>query len=218
MKTERWLATGVLFVVFALAAAAGAADQPVADLPLTTKEAGVSEVSFGDLATDALCHATGAPIAFVAAVSFKTGTIEAGPFSEADVARLLQIPSESWAVSSLRGAQIRAALERSLSRLPLPSGAFLQVSGITVVFDPSGPRDNRVKQLLVGGAPIDEAATYEVAMPLSLAKGGAGYFQIFDANNIVRQGSEGLSRILYQFALSRGHVSYTGQGRLVPSR
>jgi 5'-nucleotidase/UDP-sugar diphosphatase len=190
---------------------------PVADLPLTTEGARSGEVSFGDLAADALCHASGTALALVAAVSFKDGTLAPGPFTQAAVASLLQNPAETWAVSALTGAQLKAALERSLSRLPLPNGAFLQVAGMSVVYDAHAPREQRVKQVLVGGAALNEAQTYEVAMPLSLAKGGAGYFPIFDATNIVRQGSPGLAEVIFAFAKGRGHVSYTGQGRLIPA-
>ena len=217
MKSRAWFATAAVPIAFVVVVAIATAGNPVADMPLTTQGARTGEVSFGDLATDALCNEAGTAIAFVPAVSFKSGTIKPGAFNFAAVARLLQMPSENWAVSALNGQQIKAALERSLSRLPLPSGAFLQVSGLTVTYDPSAPRNHRVKQILIAGAPLDESRTYEVAMPVSLAKGGAGYFQIFDAKNIVRQGSKGLAQVIFDFAKKRGHVSYTGQGRIVPS-
>jgi len=217
MRSRAWFATAAVPIAFVIAVVLMGAGNPVADMPLTTQGARTGEVSFGDLATDALCDEAGTAIAFMPAVAFKTGTIKTGPFNLAAVARLLQMPSENWAVSSLKGQQIKAALERSLSRLPLPSGAFLQVSGLTVAYDPNAPRNHRIKQILVAGAPLDEAKTYEVAMPVSLAKGGAGYFQIFDAKNIVRQGSKGLAQVIFDFAKKRGHVSYTGQGRIVPT-
>lgn len=199
-------------------AAVGQANLPVADLPLTTKGAACGEVSFGDLTADALCQISGAGIALVPAVAFKDGVINPGPFDLAAVAALLQKPEETWAVSRLKGSQILAALERGLSRLPLPNLAFLQVAGLVVTYDPQAPRDARVKQVLVGGEPLSETETYEVAMPLSLAKGGAGYFQIFDAGNIVRQGNQGLASLVFGFASEKGHVSYTGQGRIVAER
>lgn len=210
------MAGAALVMWFTMGVGQGA--QPVADAPLSTQEVRVGEASFGDLAADALCEATSASVAFVPAVAFKEGTINAGPFDQAAVEGLLQNPGETLAVSSLSGAQIRQAIERSLSRLPLPSGAFLQVSGMTVTFDPAGKREARVKRILVAGSPINDAQSYEVAMPLSLAKGGSGYFQIFDAGNILRQETVGMGSAIYSFAQAQGHVSYTGQGRLLPSQ
>jgi len=208
----------VAVIAWIAGVAVGQASPPVADLPLTTKGAASGEVSFGDLATDALCQVSGASIAFVPAVAFKDGVISAGPFDLAAVAALLQKPEETWAVSRLSGRQVLATLERSLSRLPLPNLAFLQVAGLVVSYDPRAPRDARVKQVLVRGVPLSEAETYEVAMPLSLAKGGAGYFQLFDAGSIIRQGNQGLANVVFSFASEKGHVSYTGQGRIVAER
>ncbi|MCX7598483.1 MAG: 5'-nucleotidase C-terminal domain-containing protein [Armatimonadetes bacterium] len=217
---KMWPIAALVVAVFAWFAgsAAGQADLPVTELPLSTKGAASAEVSFGDLASDALCQVSGAGIALVPAVALKDGVINPGPFDLTAVAALLQKPEETWAVSRLKGSQIRAALERSLSRLPLPNLAFLQVAGLVVTYDPEAPRDSRVKRVLVGGTELNEAETYEVAMPLSLAKGGAGYFQIFDASSIVRQGNQGLASIIFGFASEKGSVSYTGQGRIVAER
>jgi len=208
----------VVLVAWLVAVGIGKADLPVADQPLTTQGAGAAEVSFGDLAADALCQVSGASLAFAPAVSFREGTIPTGPFDAAAVSALLQKPEETWAVSRLTGRQIAAALERSVSRAPLPNGAFLQVAGLTVTYDPRGRKDARVKQILVAGAPLNETQTYEVAMPLSLAKGGAGYFQIFDASDILRQGNQAFGDVIFSFAAAAGHVSYTGQGRIIASR
>jgi 5'-nucleotidase len=200
-----------------LVVAAAAAQGPVADLPLSTQDAKIGEVSFGDLAADALCDVSRAPVALMPAVSFKDGTISAGPLDKPGVAALLQQPDETWALVVLSGRQLRAALERSVSRAPLPNGAFLQVAGVTINYDPAGTRDLRIKSVLVSGAPLNETASYEVAMPLSLAKGGSGYFQIFDASAITRQGNDQMADVIFNFAKTRGHVNYTGQGRVVAS-
>ncbi len=214
--------TGRIWAAFSMAVlllgAAAWAQGPVADLPLTTVDAKSGEVSFGDLAADALCDVALAPIALLPAVSFKDGTLNAGPFDRAGLAALLQQPDEPWAVSSLSGRQLRAALERGVSRAPLPNGGFLQVSGLRVNFDPTGTRDLRIKSILVNGAPLSETGTYEVAMPMSLAKGGAGYFQIFDASAIVRQGNTPVADAIFAYANARGHVNYTGQGRITASQ
>ena len=200
-----------LVVCGLLAAPAWCAEQ------LTTNGADRLEVSFGDLTADALCGAAGTVISFVPAVSFKPGNLPATGATREQIAGLLQTPDESWAVCRLTGAQLRKALERSLSRLPLPSLAFLQVSGLTVNYKAAQPRDARVVSLTASGGAIQAEKTYEVAMPLSLAEGGSGYFQVWDKDAIVRRGTGGLADVVFTFRQANPDRAYTGQGRIVAS-
>jgi len=61
---------------------------------------------------------------------------------------------------------------------------------------------------------VDPAATYEVAMPLSLAKGGSGYFTVFGEGDIVRSGDAQLADAIVSFATAKEAVSYPGTGRI----
>ncbi len=191
---------------------AGAADE------LSTVNADKRETSFGDLTADALCTASNTTIALVAAVSFKSGTIPANKPTEQQITSLLQTPDETWAVSKLTGAQIREALERSLSRLPLPNSAFLQVSGLKVKYDPKAPRNQRITSLATNTQALEDGKEYQVVMPLFLAKGGSGYFKIFGEDNIVRRGSTGLATVISSFVDSKDQLNYTGQGRITVGR
>ena len=184
---------------------------------LTTLNADRQETSFGDLTANALCAAGGTTIGLVSAVSFKPGTIPAQSPTRDEIAGLLQTPEETWAVSDLTGAQLRQALERSLSRAPLPNTAFLQVSGLQVVYNATQPRDQRIVSLTGTQGPIQPEQHYEVAMPLFLAQGGSGYFQIFDKDSIVRRGSAALADVIFQFRQQHPDQVYTGQGRILPS-
>ena len=202
----------VLAVCGLLAAPAWCAEQ------LSTAGCDRQEASFGDLTADALCGAAGTVISFVPAVSFKPGNLQATGATREQIAALLQTPDESWAVCRLSGAQIRKALERSLSRLPLPSLAFLQVSGLTVNYDVTKPRDQRVIGLTSSSGAIQAEKSYEVAMPLVLAEGGSGYFQVWDKDSIVRRGTDGLADVVLNFRQANPDRAYTGQGRTVASR
>ncbi len=186
--------------------------------PLSSEGADVEEVSFGDLTTDALCDAAGATLALAPAVDFRPGRIPAGPVTLGAVQDLLYQPGEKWAVLKLTGARIRAALERSVSFAPTPRTFFLQISGLKVVYDPGAPRGRKIRSLSVGPDPLDDAASYEVAMPDGLAQGGCGYFTIFDDAPRVRQGSEGLAALITRYVGNQGTVGYTGQGRIVVGR
>ena len=195
----------------------------VATGPISSQDAGKKETGFGDLLADALRTASNANIAFVAAVSCKPGTIPAGPVTEAQLSAMLQNPGEVWAVSKLTGAQVQAAMEKSFSRLPGTNNGLLQVAGIKVKFDPDGGRNSRVKSITVGTAPgsetyapLDPAKQYRVAMPLSLAKGGLGYFTIFDAAKIEGDPStQSLLQALTGFASGKASITYPGTGRLI---
>jgi hypothetical protein len=205
-----------LILALVLCSLGGTARGWAAD-PLSTVNGDRQEISFGDLAADALCADSGATISLVAAVSFKPGTVPAGGATREQIASLLQTPEESWGVCKLTGDQLRQALERSLSRLPLPSLAFLQVSGLTVTYDPSQPRDQRIVSLTCSSGPVQAAQSYEVVMPLSLCQGGSGYFQIFDQDSLIRRGTTGLADAIGAFLQAHPNRAYSGQGRLLAS-
>ncbi len=182
---------------------------------LTSANAQKEETTFGDLTADALCSAAGTTVAFVPAVTFKSGTIATGDVTVEQVSALLTQPTEDWAVVKLTGAQLGRALERSVSRAPMPNAGFLQVSGITLTYNPNNPRDSRIVSLTVSGREVSAATGYEVAMPLSLAKGGSGYFQIFGEDDIVRTGEDQMAALIVRYVDARDSVNYTGQGRIV---
>lgn len=182
--------------------------------PLVALSCDCQESSFGDLVADAVRAAGGADIGFVGAISFRPDTLSPGPLTVERVSALLANPDETWAVSNLTGEQIRAALEHSVRTAPLPNNAFLQVSGLSFDYSQSAPQHQRVRAVTVGMAPLADGATYTVAMPLSLAKGGSGYFKIFTKDAIARQGETSLADAIVDFGRRQGSVSYTGTGRI----
>lgn len=204
-----------IVVVTWLAAATGAYCTGTTTATLSTDRIEAEETTFGDLTTDAVADAAGTLVAIAPAVAFKPGRIAPGPVTTDAVATLLYDPQERWAVLELTGAQLRAALERSVSFAPTPRTFFLQVSGLTVVYDPGAPRGRRLKSVSVGFENLNDTAKYEVAMPESLADGGSGYFTIFDGAAKVRTGSEGLASTIAGYVDKQGSVTYTGQGRIV---
>ncbi len=181
---------------------------------LTSANAQREETSFGDLTADAVVAAAGTTIGLVPAVSFKSGTIPAGEVTADAVRELLTQPAETWAVVSVTGVQLRETLERSLSRAPQPNAGFLQVSGVTLTYDRNEPRNSRIVSLAVSGEEVRPDGRYEVAMPLSLAKGGSGYFTIFGEQDITRSGSDEMLDVIVDFVAAQGEVSHTGQGRI----
>lgn len=182
--------------------------------PLTAVGCDCQETSFGDLVADALRGAGGADIAFVGAISFRPGVLAPGPLTKERVATLLANPDEVWAVSRLTGAQVRAALEHAVRTAPLPNNAFLQVAGLSFDYNASAPAQQRVKAVRVGSGTLSDGASYTVAMPLSLAKGGSGFFKVFTKEAIIRQGETSLADAVVAYAAQQGNVTYTGTGRI----
>jgi 2',3'-cyclic-nucleotide 2'-phosphodiesterase (5'-nucleotidase family) len=106
--------------------------------------------------------------------------------SPADLVQLLVYPTDQIAIVKLTGAQIRSACERSLAILPMPTSAFLQLSGMEVRFTPTRAAESRVDSIQIGGGSLDKDRKYRVAMPITLARGGLGYFKVWDRDQIER--------------------------------
>ncbi len=107
-------------------------------------------------------------------------------FQKDNLASLLQYPTNTIVVLSLTGTQIRSAFERSVSIFPEPSEIFLQISGFEVTFKKTGTPNNRIVSINVNGSKLEEAKSYTIAMPSSLAHGGLGYFKIWETAKTVK--------------------------------
>lgn len=149
--------------------------------PLDAAKARQAECSLGDLAADAARSALRADLALIQASQLRPVTIPAGDLTRETLTAALLFPDEQVVAVEISGEQLLAALERSLSMLPKPSMAFLQVSGITVVFRSGARPGQRVvaDRVKVGREVLSRSKKYRVAMPISLAKGALGYFRIF---------------------------------------
>jgi len=223
MRTRRVLVPVSIVVLSTITAALAAPSKTTT--PLTTEGVRVREASGADLVADAVLRASGARIVLLTAVQFrseaappKTTTIPAGKVTSADVAGLLIKPEATWVVSKITGEGLKAALERSLSRVPEESAHFLQVAGLKVEYDPQASSGHRVKSVTVGTEPIRDGTRYEVAMPEDLAKGGSGYFVIadFNENNIVPDRSGTLATAVSSFLDATPELKYAKSDRLVP--
>ena len=78
-------------------------------------------------------------------------------------------------VAEIKGATVREMLEHSVEYYPASFGGFLDVSGMTFSYDPSLPAKHRVKEIFVGGQPLDENKTYTIALADFQTAGGDDY-------------------------------------------
>lgn len=72
--------------------------------------------------------------------------------------------------ATVRGSGLRAYMERLVRRAE-PNA---HVSGVTVTYDTGAPEGSRITQLLVGGKPLRDDATYSVVLSDFLLTGGDG--------------------------------------------
>jgi 5'-nucleotidase / UDP-sugar diphosphatase len=131
------------------------------------------ETNLGDFVAEVMRQTAGAEIALINGGTIRTG-IPQGKITVKDIYAVL--PFDNYLVAiSLTGAQLKQALEHGVSRLEGPSGSFPQVSGLTFTYSRSAPAGSRVKDVMVGGRPLDPQREYVVATNDYLVAGGDGY-------------------------------------------
>lgn len=195
----------------------------------------VSETNLGDLVTDAFRIQSGADVAIDCAGSIRTNL----PKGDITISSLLSIYPFGNHVSmrQITGQQLLDALEWGVKDVPRGFGGFLQVSGLSYEFNPniisSCRKDEnnmfagvtgeyRVKNVMVGGEPLDLERTYKVAaMDYLLLNHGNG-FTMFDGGKILWQ-SEDLDYMVVARYIRDGlngvvgeaYENPYGQGRIV---
>lgn len=109
----------------------------------------------------------------------------------------------------LRGSTLLRVLEQGFS---LERG-LLQVSGITIAYDPDESIGSRVKTVCVNGEPLDLNRLYSVGTVEIIAKGGDAYRDFLDAHS-VELTSATYAATLEQFFLDSALVRAPQTGRL----
>jgi 5'-nucleotidase / UDP-sugar diphosphatase len=134
------------------------------------------ETNLGDFVAEVMRRTAGAEVALINGGSIRT-SIPQGKITVKDIYAVL--PFDNYLVGiSLTGAQVKAALEHSVARLDEPSGSFPQVAGLTFTYSRSAPAGARIKEVTVGGRPLDLQREYVVATIDYLVAGGDG-FRVF---------------------------------------
>jgi 2',3'-cyclic-nucleotide 2'-phosphodiesterase (5'-nucleotidase family) len=157
-------------------------------------------------AADEIRSAAGADAAFIGAGFLKDN------FSKDDLSTMLQYPTDEVVVLNLSGDQIRQALERAVSLYPQANQSFLQISGIDVTFKKSAAPNSRIVTVSIGGNPLSLTNTYTVAMPSLLAKGGLGYFKIWEQAKIAKRLDKSVESVLKGKRATEGSARWTAQG------
>lgn len=142
--------------------------------------------------------------------------IPTGPIT-ADQLRNL-VPHESKVVTmTLRGGQLRDILEQSIERTytdepMLKVGGLLQVSGLRFTYDPKLPKGQRVKEVAINDAALDDGKAYRVTTNSLFAQGGLG-LSTFTEGQHIREG-EPMYKLLKQLIERKGSVNVPAPGRI----
>lgn len=184
--------------------------------PIDTSKVKTAETEAGDLLADCVRSAAAADIGIIPAAAFRTGASVVRPATGEQAATLVDPASDEVVTLSLRGDQIMAALERSVSFAPQPSSGFLQVSGLRFTYDTHKDGGKRVISVTVlNGQPLDASRTYKVGTTRPLANGQQGYFQIWEKSAITGNSGKTLATALADYGRSHGNaLSPTLEGRI----
>jgi 5'-nucleotidase len=168
------------------------------------------ETNLGNLLADLARRHAGTEIALINAGMVRS-SIPAGPIT---LKRVLEVlPFDSTLISfHITGAQLKEALENSVSRLPQSAGRFLQVSGISFAVDQTAPSGSRVTAVQVNGLPLDPARRYSVAADHFITEGGDGYSMLLQATG--KRDHQIPLRDVLVTALKSGPLTAKEEGRI----
>ena len=194
-----------------------------------------AETNLGDLVADAYRVQSGADIGICNGGGIRE-TIKAGDITLREIMNVHPY-GNYLCVIELTGQQILDALEWGAHSAPGENGGFLQVSGLTyevhTYIDPTCTSDDygmftgitgerRVKNVLVGGEPIDPDRKYTVAgHNYLLLENGDGY-TMFDGAPLLQDCVKLDNQVLIDYirdslggVIGEEYTELTGQGRIV---
>ncbi len=135
-----------------------------------------AETAIGNLIADATREAVGADIAITNGGGIR-GNKEYAAGSQLTRRDILtELPFGNRTVKiEVTGETVWAALENGVSDVENAAGRFPQVSGLTFEADLTKPKGQRVTSVMIGGKPLDKAATYTLSTNDYMYGGGDGY-------------------------------------------
>jgi 2',3'-cyclic-nucleotide 2'-phosphodiesterase (5'-nucleotidase family) len=149
------------------------------DLDGETQHVRSRETNLGDLIADILREKAGGAAAIINGGGIRT-SIPRGKITVKQVYAAL--PFDSYLVAiRLTGRQVKDALEHGVAALEEPAGRFPQVSGLAFTYSRSAPVGSRVKEVTLGGRPLEPDQEYVIATNDFLAAGGDGFQSFGDA-------------------------------------
>lgn len=125
--------------------------------------------SLGNLITDALREATQAQAAIYNLGGIRND-LSAGPISYGEIFSILPF-DDNTVLARIRGRELKQILEQSLR----DEAAALQVSGLTLEYNPQAAYGSKITRLEIAGSPLNPSREYSLATTEFLLGGGDGY-------------------------------------------
>ncbi len=194
-----------------------------------------SETNLGDLCADAYRYISGADIAFVNGGGVRT-SIAMGDITYGAIIKVHPFGNELCMVEAT-GQEILDALELGARVTPEESGGFLQVSGLTYeihTYIPSSVTldennmfvsvdgEYRVKNVMVGGEPLDLTKTYTLASHNYMLKNAGDGYTMFQDNTFLLDSIMIDNQVLINYivdglggVVGADYADPYGQGRIV---
>jgi 5'-nucleotidase len=172
-----------------------------------------SETNLGSLVADAMRSSVGADVALMNAGGIRGDRVyPAGPISRRTLLAMHPFGNIVTKIE-ITGRLLVQALTHGVSRLPATAGAFPQVSGLTMRVDLRG--GERVRDVIVGGQPIDLERTYTLALADYILTGGDGYAMFADSRVLVgRESGELIVSAVEKFLTATGGTAVPQPGRI----
>ena len=174
------------------------------------------EAAIGNLVADAMRWATGADVAMANGGGIRADrTYEAGTMlTRRDI--LTELPFGNVTVlSEITGQQILDAMENGVSRVEDGSGRFPQISGMSIIYDPTAPAGSRIVQLMIGDSEVDVNAVYKFATNNYAMGGGDGYGMLGGGRMLIDTGNGKLmANDVIDYIIDQGGVHTTVEGRI----
>ena len=194
----------------------------VLDVPLDTHEtmSRAGETAFGDFVADALRVAAGTDVAMINGGGLRGDKDYPAGASLTRKDVLTELPfGNKTVVVKITGAGLLAALENGFSKLPDAAGRFPQVAGMVVAADAGKPAGSRVVSVMIGGKPLDPAASYTLATNDYMLGGGDGYAALKAAAVVKGPEAGGLmANDVMVWARKQAHVTAKIEGRITVKR
>lgn len=139
-------------------------------------------------------------------------SIDAGEVTKGEVMTVLPFQN-TLSTFTTSGANLKAALENGVSQVEEVAGRFPQVAGMSFTWDPSAEPGSRIVDVMVGGEPLDEGATYGVVTNNYVRNGGDGYSMFADAEDAYDFGPD-LADVMAEYMAASGPVAPEVEGRI----
>ncbi len=176
----------------------------------------IQECEMGNLVADAMLARVkdqGVQIAIANSGGIRA-SMDAGEVTMGEVMTVLPFQN-TLSTFQVSGQTLLDALENGVSQVEEVAGRFPQVAGMTFTWDSSiAPGEGRIVEVMIGGEPLDPAATYTLVSNNYIRGGGDGYKMFVDAMNAYDFGPD-LADVLAEYMAAAGAYEPYVDGRIM---